>query len=186
MDLVPIESDRFKQMEKVADLTLKGHTATAISKELNIPRKEVLTLQEDYRIALSNDHDARDMARDYLNLMVKHYDSLIKAFYDLVEEIGTLSFNDRVAGQKNAALKAIAELDAKRVDALQKAGLLDSAELGDEIAKWEEEKETMLSILGDLCPACQPKVANRIARLRGDYVPNLNDDSTVVVGEVVD
>ncbi len=185
MALELFESDRFQQMEKVADLTLKGHTATAIAKTLNIPRKEVMTLQEDYRTALANDHEARDMARDYLNLMVKHYDNLINSFYQLIDDIDSLAFNDRVAAQKNAALKAIADLDAKRVDALQKAGLLDSAELGDEIAKWEEEKESMLSILMDLCAVCQPKVADRMRRLRGEYVPDLSEDAiTVEVVEV--
>lgn len=149
-----------------------GHSATAISKELNIKRAEVLQLQEDYRVALSQDHEARDMARDYLNLMVTQYDDLIKRLYDLLDEIDQLPWNAAAAAQKNGALKGIAELAAKRVDALQKAGLLDSAELGDELAKFEEDKELILSILKDLCVVCQPKVANRISKLMGGEVPS--------------
>lgn len=170
MSIVSTESNRFEMMEKVAEKTLQGFSATAISKELGIKRAEVLTLQEDYRTALSNDHEARDMARDYLNLMVTQYDSLIKKFYELLDEIDQLPWNAAAAAQKNAALKGIAELAAKRVDALQKAGLLDSAELGDEIAKFEEDKEMILSILKDLCVVCQPKVANRISKLMGNDV----------------
>lgn len=170
MSIVHTESHRFEEMERVAELTLQGLSATAISKRLEIPRKEVLTLQEDYRIALSQDTEARDMARDYLNQMVKHYDSLISKFYDLVDEIESLNFNHQVAAQKNAALKAIADLESRRLDSLQKAGILDSSELGDELAKWEEDKEMLLTVLNDLCPACQATVGDRLNKLRGGKV----------------
>jgi len=168
MSLVNAESIRFELMEQVAELTLQGRSATAISKELSIARKEVLTLQEDYRVALSQDGEARDMAKDHLNMMVKHFDELIQRLYKLLDEIDVLEWNAAAAAQKNAAIKGIAELTAKRVDALQKAGLFESAEIGDEIARWEEEKEIMLSILQDICPACQSKVGHRITNMRGD------------------
>jgi hypothetical protein len=167
-------------MEKVAEYTLMGYSATAISKELNIPRKEVMVLQEDYRTALAEDSQARDMARDHLNSMGKHYDSLIKKFYDLVDEIDTLVFSHNVAAQKNAALKAIAELEAKRLDAYQKAGLLDSAELGDELAEMEEKQQILIDILrSDLCPDCRYNISTKLSRVTGrteavtvDVVPN--------------
>lgn len=181
MSIVAVEGDRFKAMEQVAELTMKGHSATAISKELNIPRKEVMTLQEDYRIALSNDAEARNMAKDYLNMMVKHYDGLIKKFYELSDDIDTLTWSPAAAAQKNAALKAVAELERNRLDALQKAGLLESSELGDEIAQWEDEKDTMLSVLEDLCTMCSAKVGERMLKLRGGIVV----EHEVVEGEIV-
>ena len=167
MSISVVESDRFELMEKVADLTMKGTGPGIIAKQLGITRVEVKNLQQDYRDALSNDQEARDMARDYLNMMVKHYDGLIAKFYDLLDDMDTLDWNAAAAAQKSGALKAIADLDAKRVDALQKAGLLDSAELGDELAKFEEEKAMVLSVLTDLCTVCSPKVADRINRLQG-------------------
>ena len=183
MSVVPVDSERFHTMEQVAEYTLKGYSATAISRELNIRRSEVLTLQEDYRTALSNDSEARDMARDYLNQMVKHYDSLIKKFYDLVDEIDMLNFSHQVAAQKNAALKAVAELEAKRLDALQKAGLLDSAELGDELAEMEEKQQILIQILrDDLCDECKPKVAHKLSRVTGK-VEEIREEPAVVEGE---
>jgi hypothetical protein len=168
MSIISVESNRFEQMEKVAELTMQGHSATAIAKSLNMPRKEVMTLQEDYRVALSNDSEARDMARDHLNMMVKHFDSLIKKLYELVDEIDTLAFGHQVAAQKNAALRSIADLEAKRLDALQKAGLLDSAELGDELAEAEEKREILINIIREeVCPSCRIKIANQIARVTG-------------------
>lgn len=168
MSIVPVDSERFSTMERVADLSMKGHNPTAISKEVGIPRKEVLTLLEDYRVALSQDSEARDMARDHLNMMVKHYDSIIKKYYELIDEIDTLDFNHQVAGQKNAALKSIAELEAKRLDALQKAGLLDSSDLGDELAEMEEKQEMLIDLLrNELCPSCQMRIANKLSRITG-------------------
>lgn len=168
MSIVPVESHRFESMEQVAEYTLMGYSATAIAKETGLKRAQVLTLQEDYRTALANDSEARDMARDHLNMMVKHYDSLIKKFYDLVDEIDTLGFSHQVAAQKNAALKAIAELEAKRLDALQKAGLLESAELGDELAEMEEKQDILIDILrSDLCPECQAKIAYKLSKVTG-------------------
>jgi hypothetical protein len=180
LTIVHTESLRFETMERVAELTMQGHSATAISKTLSIPRKEVTLLQEDYRTALANDSEARDMARDHLNMMVKHYDSLIKKFYDLVDEIDTLDFGHQVAAQKNAALKAIAELEAKRLDALQKAGLLDSAELGDELAEAEEKRDILIDIIqNQVCPECRIKIAGDIARLSGHVPTNDVTDAPV-------
>jgi hypothetical protein len=181
MSIVSVESARFEAMEKVAELTMHGNSATAISKTLNIPRKEVMTLQEDYRTALSNDSEARDMARDYLNQMVKHYDSLIKKFYALVDDIDGLDFNHQVAAQKNATLRSIAELEAKRLDALQKAGLLDSAELGDELAEMEEKQAIIIDILqNDLCPVCRHATSQKLVRLTGKVNPVAEYDVEVI------
>lgn len=168
MSMVPYESERFKTMEAVADLTMEGLNATEISKRLDIKRKDVLELQADYRTALSQDSEARNLARDHLHMMVKHYDRLIKKFYDLIDEIDALYFSHQVAAQKNAALKAIGELEAKRLDALQKAGLLESGELGDELADMEDKQATLIDILrNDLCTDCKSKIAYKLAQVSG-------------------
>jgi uncharacterized protein YlaI len=182
MSVVPVDGERFQLMEKVAELTMTGRSATAIAKDLSIPRKQVLTLQEDYRLALANDQDARDLARDYLHQMGKHYDKLIEKFYDLIDDIDLLSFNHQVAAQKNAALKAIAELDAKRLDSYQKAGLLDSAELGDELAEMEEKQQILIDILRtDLCPDCQKRIAFKLSKVTGKA--ETIDEPQVIEGE---
>lgn len=166
MTIVFGENERFSNMEKIANLKMEGRTDTAIGKELGIPRKEVIELYSDYKSILQNDNEARDLAKDHLYQLVSHFDSLIKRYYDLINEIDSLDFSHQVAGQKNAALKAIAELEAKRLDALQKAGLLDSAELGDELAEMEEKQEKILDILKhDLCKSCQATVARKLSEI---------------------
>lgn len=168
--LVPIDSDRYGTMEKVADLKMQGYTDTAVARELGVQRKVVLELFADYREMISRDAESRDIARDHLNLMVKHYDSLIGRYYDLIEEmdaeIGGTSFSAQWAAQKNSALKEIAALEAKRLDALQKAGLLDAGELGDELADMEEKKQQLIEILrNELCPECKAHVARLLQEI---------------------
>jgi hypothetical protein len=181
MSLVPTESVRFETMEKVVDLDLEGLNPTQISKRVGIQRKEVIKLLDEYRIALSSDQEARDLARDYLNKMVAHYNKLIKAFYDLISELEGLGFSHQVAGQKNAALKAIADLEAKRLDALQKAGLLDSAELGDELAEMEEKQQILVDILRtDLCPDCRMRIAHKLTKVTGKVEPMAEYEVEVV------
>lgn len=153
-------------MERIADLKFQGYSETQIAKQLEMKRKDVIILFDEYKDILTSDSEARDMARDHLNQMVKHYDSLIRKFYELVEEINLLNFSHQVAAQKNAALKAIADLEAKRLDALQKAGLLDSAELGDELAEMEEKHAILISILrDDLCFDCKQRVGDKLSRV---------------------
>lgn len=172
MSIVPVESARFQMMDEVAELDMKGYNETQISKQVGIPRKEVKVLISEYRDILLQDGEARDMAKDHLFKMVKHYDSLIKKFYDLVDEIDSLQFSHHVAGQKNSALKAVAELEAKRLDLLQKAGLLESAELGDELAEAEEKRDILVSIIRDnICDDCRAKVAYKISQVTGKSEP---------------
>lgn len=165
-DLVPVDSERFEIMEKVANLRMQGISDTAVAKQLNLKRKVVVELWEDYREALSKDSESRDRARDALHVMVEHYDRLIKRYYDLLADLQNEIFNHQVAGQINSALKQIGELEAKRLDAWQKAGLLDGTEMGNQMAEMEEKQQILISILrNDLCPECRLAVVEKLQKV---------------------
>lgn len=184
MSIVPVESERFKAMEDVADLKMQGETDTAIAKRLNLKRREVKELYTEYRIALSQDVAARDMARDHLFMMGEHYDKLIKEAYNTLGEIDMLDMTAQVAGQRLAAIKLVADLEAKRLDAYQKAGLLDAAELGDELAENERIQEIIIDILtNDLCMNCKNHIAPKLSKITGEV--NALDESVIEV-EVIE
>lgn len=163
----------YDREESVIGLFHQGLNATQISKKLDINRKDVNGIIAAWREAAREDTHMRDVARDALNKMIDHYDRLIKKYYDLVEELesevrGAGHLSHQFAAQRNAALKAIAELEAKRVDSLQKAGMLDAHDLGDELAKMEEDKQMVFDILRkDLCNECRPKVMRKIGEASG-------------------
>lgn len=159
--------------DSVIDMYLKGMNPTQISKHVSMQRKDVIKLITQWREAVNNDTASRDVARDALNKMVEHYDRLIKRFYDLVEDIDKQILTDnnlspQMANQKRGTLDSVAALEAKRVDLLQKAGIMDNSDLGDELAKMEEDKKMILDILRyDLCPVCKPSVMDKIGQMTG-------------------
>ena len=178
-ELALVDSDRFQLMEEVAKLRYQGLSDTAVAKQLNIKRVVAIELYNEYKDLIQKDSEARDIARDYLNTMVQHYDILIKKFYDLLDELDAEDFNAAIAAQKNSALKQIADLEAKRLSALREAGLLEGRELGEEIARLEEEKDIVIDILrNDLCVRCKPEVMRKLAKVTGQTeVVVVYDDS---------
>ncbi len=134
-------------MDEVIALKLTGLSETVIAKQTGLQRKVVIELVNQWKDIMVNDNSARDAARDHLNQMVKHFDLLIKRYYDLLNDLKYEDFGHQVAAQINSALKQIADLEVKRVDALQRAGLLDAAELGDEMVEMEEKQAILIEIL---------------------------------------
>lgn len=160
------DSERALAMDKVGLLKMQGLSDTQVSKELNIQRVVVKELFNEYKDTLAKDSEVRDRARDQLNLMVAHFDVLIKKLYNLLEELDGEVFGATIAAQKNAAIKQIAELEARRLEFMQKAGILDASDLGDELARMEDERDVVLDILRkDLCPQCRYKVMQKISQI---------------------
>lgn len=181
MTLSVIESDAFHQMEEIWNLHLKENLSEyAIARKLGIKVIEARNAIQQFQEIIRNDMDATDAARDHLNAMVKRYEYLMAEATKNLTDLKALAFDERVSAQINATLKNIADFDAKRVDALQKAGLLDAADVGDEVARMEERHEMIIGILkNDLCEDCRLKVRDKMSILTGQTHGN------VIEGEVV-
>lgn len=172
LELYPQDAKYFKNLSSVAELTMAGNSITSIMRETGLPRKEVTALQEQWKESLIHENEARDRALDALNVMVEHYNSLIAKTYSALEQIeddltlhGTTP--QRIQ-QKLNAVKLVADLEKQRLDALQKAGLLDMSEMGDEMAKQEDKQEKLINILRhDLCPDCRKTVALKLQEITG-------------------
>ena len=163
-DLVRVaDIEQFAVMEDVAKLRMQGYDDTQVAKHLNMTRPQVKKYYQQFKDILKNDGESRDRARDQLNLMVAHYDGLIRKLYDLLEELEQENFTHQIAAQRNAAIKQIGDLEAKRLDSMQKAGILDASDLGDELAEMEEQRDMVINILReDLCPSCRRHVMGKI------------------------
>jgi len=169
-ELIPADAVYFERLSRVAEMTLNGHSVAEISREIGMTRKETIALQNEWKESMVVDHEARDRALDALNVMDEHYNQLIKKSYGALEQIeDDLQLNGTTPQriqQKLNALKLVADLEAKRLDALQKAGLLDAADMGDHVADMEEKMGIMVSILrNDLCPDCKRKVAQKLQKV---------------------
>jgi hypothetical protein len=71
---------------------------------------------------------------------------------------------------KATVLKSLADVEGKRVDLLQKAGLLDNQQIGDEVIEMEKKHEILIGILREVtsdCPHCKVEVARRLSSVTG-------------------
>jgi hypothetical protein len=171
-ELIPVDAVYFERMSTVAEMTLNGHSTAEIAREIGLTRKETVSIQNEWKQSMVVDHEARDRALDALNVMDEHYNKLIKQSYSALEQMeDDIQLNGTTPQriqQKLNGIKLVAELEAKRLDALQKAGLLDAAEMGDHVAEMEEKVGIMVSILReDLCPDCKRKVAQKLQKVTG-------------------
>lgn len=163
--------DRYEQINKVAQMYIKGMTnPTSISKELGIKRAEAIALIEEWReIARGND-DIREQAAQALQEGIQHYSMITERFWETVEQADSAADYKT----KNSVLKNIADVEAKKIDMLQKAGLYDDASIGDEIAEMEEKQAILVSILKEVtanCDHCKLETARRLAKVTGKAVP---------------
>lgn len=168
-ELSVYDGEAFQQMEKVASLMLKGHSEFKTARDLGMKVVEVRALWNAYKERLDNDSLATDAARDHLNLMVKQYDDLLVDLNANLDNLKELSFDEKASAQIISTARTIGDLQAKRVDLLQKAGLLDAHDLGDELAEREEQERILVDILrNDLCSNCQAAVAAKLQKVTGD------------------
>jgi len=179
--LAIIDSNAFEKIMDVANLYADGVTSPyTIARRLDIKVVEAKAAIEQWHEMIRADVDSRDVAKDALNVMLQRYDKLLEEANKNLKDLQGLPFDEKVSAQINATLKNIADFDAKRVDLLQKAGLLDAHELGDELAEREEREGLILSILqNDLCDDCKEVVRDKLTQLTGQV------HGTVIESEVV-
>lgn len=179
MTLMPVvEGEAFQHMEEIIKRHLKGHSDLKIARDLQIKMVEVSKNVEMWREIARQDMDSRDSARDHLNEMVARYENLIETLNENLETLQAINLDDEksknskfeaISAQINTTVRNIADLDAKRVDLLQKAGLLGGGELADELAERERREEVLIGILrNDLCPDCKMVVARKLQALTNE------------------
>jgi len=170
-DIAIPDTKYYQQMDAIANLHMQGYNPSQIAKETGIMRKNVIKILNDWKETLVADTAARDRAQDALNKMDTHFDSLIKKSYETLIEIQESIRNNvtpQNIQQKANLIRLIADLEAKRLDALQKSGLLDARNIGDQMAEQEAKAQVIIDILrNDLCATCKPAVMRKLKDVTG-------------------
>lgn len=152
------------QINLVAGEYLKGSDASQISKDLDIPRTRVVSLLNDWRQMAANNQAIHNRAREALAGADQHYSSLIKKAYEVIETADQTSN----LGAKTTAIKLITDIEAKRLDMLHRAGLLDNKEIAEEMAAMERKHEILINILKDIAtkyPTVRSEILARLAEI---------------------
>jgi len=163
-------SDKFDQMNRVVEEMLKGNSPTAIARSLSIKRTEVLEHLDTWKNLVKGDSSIRERAKEALAATDQHYAMIINRAWETVEQADA---NDQL-NIKAQTLKLIADVEGKRIDMLQKAGLLENNELGDQLIETERKQGVLVEILKSVtanCDHCKFEVARRLSEVTGKVEP---------------
>lgn len=156
--------DKFDKMNRVVEELLKGNNPTQIAKQLDMKRAEVLEVLDTWRGLIQSDQGIRERAKEALAGADQHYAMLIKRAWETVEQA---DINNQL-NIKASALKLIADIEGKRIDMLQKAGLLENNEFATQMLETERKQEILTEILRDVtskCNHCKIEVAKRLGEV---------------------
>ena len=159
-------ADHYDRMNKVVSELLKGNSPTQIAGLTGFKRAEVIEYIEEWKGIIKNDNTARDRAKEAVSGADHHYAMLIKEAWRTIEQA---DMQDAL-NVKSQTLKLIADIESKRIDMLNKAGVLESNDIGDQIIETERKQEILVEILREVtsdCEKCKWEVAKRLSEVTG-------------------
>lgn len=163
------------QVNRVVGEYLKGNDPTKISKQLDLPRTKVVSLIKEWQNLASDNSAIRARAKEALAAADEHYSRLISQAYEVIEEATTTAN----LGAKTNGIKLVMDLESKRIEMLQKAGLLENKELAEEMLEIERRQEILMGILKDIA-AEHPEIRDKIMKRLSDASQKLNETVTIV------
>jgi len=173
------ENDLISHLDEVNTVVaeyLKGNDPTVISKELDIPRTRVVSLINEWKEMASDNSAIRARAKEALVGADTHYTKLISKSYEVIDE-ASLTNN---LGAKTAAIKLVMDIESKRIDMLQKAGLLENKELAEEMIQIEKRQEVLVGILREIAsehPEVRDIIMQRLSAIakEGEVITVVHD-----------
>jgi hypothetical protein len=171
--------EHLDNVNKVVEKYLAGSDATQISKELAMPRQRVVGYIDEWRAMAADNAAIRARAKEALVGADTHYSKLISKAYEVIDDATTTAN----LGAKTAGIKLVMDLESKRIDMLQKAGLLENKELAEEMVEIENRQEVLVGILKDIATE-HPEIRDKIMR-RLSNVAKEREVITVVVNNDV-
>lgn len=139
--------DYFDEMNRVVEGWMRyGASPSAISKiaqETGLSRAKAKAYVEEWREIYKNDKAVQDRAQEALQQFDAQISLVQKNLWDVDEDaqqVGDLKTRATV-------LKSIADIEAKRQETFQKAGLYDDAELGDKLAETQDKADAISKLL---------------------------------------
>jgi len=164
------------EVNKVVEEYLKGNDPTRISKELDLPRTRVVAHLNEWRVMASANDAIRARAKEALVGADAHYTKLIQQAYVVIEDATTTAN----LSAKTTAIKLVMDIEARRIDMLQKAGLLENKELAEEMIEIEKRQEVLVGILRDIAsdhPEVRDLIMSRLSTIakEGEVITIVHD-----------
>lgn len=157
-------SDQFDQMNKVVSEFIKGSNVNDIAKQFSLKPVQVSNMLNAWREIMHSDNGIRERAKEALGAADQHYSMVINEAWNTVNQANA---QDDLR-TKAQALKLVADVEQKRIDMLQKAGVIEKNEMADAIIETERKQEILVGILRDVtssCSNCKQEVARRLSEV---------------------
>lgn len=159
-------ADRFDSMNRVVEEMLKGKNPKDIANELQMSRALVLELIDEWKQIIHHDNGIQVRAREALAGADQHYAMIIERAWETVEQAD----QNQQLSIKTQALKLVADTEQKRLDMLNKAGVLENSELAEQLLDTERKQKVLVDILKEVtadCDKCKFEVARRLSAVTG-------------------
>ncbi len=167
MSFEDLTVEHLDEINKVVEKYLQGSEPTQISKDLALPRQKVVAHINQWKLMAADNAAIRARAKEALVVADTHYNKLISKAYEVIDEATTIAN----LGAKTAGIKLVLDIESKRIDMLQKAGLLENKELADEMLEIERRQDILKDILKDIA-AEHPEVRDKIMRRLSEVSKN--------------
>ncbi|QLF83346.1 hypothetical protein SEA_NICEHOUSE_102 [Rhodococcus phage NiceHouse] len=154
---------------EVVRLTAEQRSKEFIFSATGVPPAEQRRINDQYKSFIRNDMWTSNRSREIIGYMDEHFSSIIIQLYEVV----TAAEMADDMKLKASTLKLIVETEGKRVDALQKAGVLSAQTIGDDIAESNARQEKILNILKEVAlqwPEAGRYIAEKIAEMSGQVI----------------
>lgn len=151
--------EHLDDVNRVVEKYLQGNEPTQISKELAMPRTKVVAYINEWKQMASDNAIIRARAKEALAGADTHFNKLISKAYEVIDDATTVAN----LGAKTAAIKLVLDIEGKRIDMLQKAGLLENKELAEEMLEIERKQDILVGILRDIASE-YPQIRDEIMR----------------------
>lgn len=164
------------EVNKVVEEYLKGNDPTKISKELAMPRVRVVALIDEWRSMAADNAIIRGRAKEALVAADAHYNKLINKAYEVIDDATTTAN----LNAKTSGIKLVLDIESRRIDMLQKAGLLENKELAEEMIEIENRQNVLVGILRDIAtehPEIRDKIMHRLSDVakQGEVITIVHD-----------
>jgi len=157
---------KFDQMNKVVEELLKGNTSAQIARSLDLTRVQVEAHINTWKDLVHDNTAIKSRAKEALAGADEHYSMLIKEAWRTVEQA---DMQDAL-NVKAQSLKLIADIEAKRIEMLNKAGVLENNDITDQLLESERKQEVLVGILKEVtanCDHCKWEVSRRLSQVTG-------------------
>lgn len=159
MSLEDLTVEHLDEMNKVVEKYLQGVEPTQISKELSLSRNKVVAHINQWKQLAADNSIIRARAKEALAGADAHFNKLISKAYEVIDDATTTAN----LTAKTGAIKLVLDIETKRIDMLQKAGLLENKELAEEMIEIERKQDILVGILRDVASE-YPEIRDEIMR----------------------